>query len=132
MNFACVKCTSVLDRSLIGDVEVDLCPSCGGLWLDRGEIDQLAAQPEEAIEALKAALTEGKPVAQSASVWRCPACPGRLREAMLGPVRVDYCLLCRGIFLDRGELDAVLAAVKGSTVRQLLQLAASMAGPPAP
>ena len=39
MHRTCVKCTSVLDKSMVGDVEVDLCPSCGGLWLDRGELE---------------------------------------------------------------------------------------------
>src|SRR5207253_516309 len=37
----CVKCTSVLDKSKIGGVEVDLCPACGGLWLDQGEIEKI-------------------------------------------------------------------------------------------
>jgi len=25
------------------DVEVDLCPTCNGAWLDRGEIDEIAS-----------------------------------------------------------------------------------------
>jgi hypothetical protein len=45
MNLACVKCTSVLDKARVGDVEVDLCPSCGGLWLDHGEIERLGRGP---------------------------------------------------------------------------------------
>jgi Zn-finger nucleic acid-binding protein len=38
MLLCCVKCTSILDKSMVGDVEVDLCPKCGGLWLDYGEV----------------------------------------------------------------------------------------------
>jgi Zn-finger nucleic acid-binding protein len=43
-------------------------------------------------------------------------------------VHVDYCAKCHGVFLDRGELDAAVAAVKGSTLRQVITLAAHIAG----
>ena len=43
-NIVCVKCTSVLDRTTIGGIEVDNCPQCGGLWLDRGELEQILDQ----------------------------------------------------------------------------------------
>lgn len=33
---------SVLEPKFIRGVEVDICPRCRGLWLDRGEIDKLA------------------------------------------------------------------------------------------
>jgi Zn-finger nucleic acid-binding protein len=31
---------------------------------------------------------------------------------MLGSVHVDYCGKCQGIFLDRGELEAAVDAVR--------------------
>ena len=34
---------------------------------------------------------------------------------MLGPVHIEYCGKCHGIFLDKGELDQAVTAVKGST-----------------
>jgi Zn-finger nucleic acid-binding protein len=42
-------------------------------------------------------------------------------------VHVDYCTKCHGVFLDRGELDQAVAAVKGSTLRQVLTLAVGAA-----
>ena len=47
MNLTCVKCTSVLDKARVGDVEVDLCPSCGGLWLDKGDVEVLAEREQD-------------------------------------------------------------------------------------
>ena len=51
---------------------------------------------------------------------------------MLGAVHVDYCSRCHGIFLDRGELAAALAAVRerdtGATARQVFEAAISVAG----
>ena len=128
MNLTCVKCTSVLDKARVGDVEVDLCPSCGGLWLDHGEIERIGrGQPTE-LDKLRSALGgSAKPEAASESIANCPACPGELKEVVLGPVRVDYCTKCHGVFLDKGELDQAVAAVKGSTLKQVLMLAGQVA-----
>ena len=34
---------TVLEPRYHGGVEVDVCPKCKGVWLDRGELDKLAA-----------------------------------------------------------------------------------------
>ena len=128
MNLACVKCTSVLDKARIGDVEVDLCPSCGGLWLDHGEIERLGRGKPEDLTRLRTALT-GSAAQEPASetTTSCPACPGSLNVVKLGPVNVEYCGKCHGIFLDRGELDQAVKAVSGTTVKQVVTLAGSVA-----
>lgn len=43
----CPTCRSYMDKRHMGETEpvlVDLCPSCGGLWLDRGELEQVLDQ----------------------------------------------------------------------------------------
>ncbi|MFC7330527.1 zf-TFIIB domain-containing protein [Marinactinospora rubrisoli] len=40
----------------------------------------------------------------------CPKCPGELSRRVLVGVTVDQCGKCRGIFLDRGELEQLLEA----------------------
>src|SRR5437764_613163 len=41
-NLCCVTCSSILDKAAFQGLEVDLCPKCGGLWLERGEITRAA------------------------------------------------------------------------------------------
>jgi len=45
-----MNCPLCIDQTLTvmhrGGVELDVCPKCKGIWLDRGEIDRLAADPE--------------------------------------------------------------------------------------
>jgi Zn-finger nucleic acid-binding protein len=128
MNLTCVKCTSVLDKARVGDVEVDLCPSCGGLWLDHGEIERIGRGKAEEMDKLRTALAgSARPDPASETKASCPACPGQLKEVVLGPVHVDYCTKCHGVFLDKGELDQAVQAVKGSTLRQVITLAAGAA-----
>ena len=40
---------------------------------------------------------------------RCPSCASRLVEVERSDVLIDACPQCRGIWLDRGELDKILA-----------------------
>jgi Zn-finger nucleic acid-binding protein len=128
MNLACVKCTSVLDKARIGDVEVDLCPSCGGLWLDHGEIERLGRGKPDDLTRLRTALTgSAAPEPASETTTSCPACPGSLNVVKLGPITIEYCGKCHGIFLDRGELDEAVGAVAGTTVKQVVTLAGSLA-----
>lgn len=37
----CPKCGDDLEVTHLGGVEVDVCPDCGGLYLDAGELDKI-------------------------------------------------------------------------------------------
>jgi Zn-finger nucleic acid-binding protein len=39
---------------------------------------------------------------------QCPSCGGELVELERSGVRIDACRQCRGVWLDRGELDRIL------------------------
>lgn len=39
---------------------------------------------------------------------KCPACDCELRMSERKGVEIDYCPTCRGVWLDRGELDKLL------------------------
>ena len=124
----CVKCDSVLDRSIVGGVEVDACPRCGGLWLDRGELERIAKLPVGDKLALRRNLTGdvAHPPEPSDTTDSCPRFSGVLAEVHLGKVLVDYCDACHGMFLDKGELDAALTGARGQAdVASLLQAAAA-------
>jgi Zn-finger nucleic acid-binding protein len=130
-QLTCVKCTSVLDRADFEGLEVDLCPSCGGLWLDRGEITRAARLPETELRRLRDLIGAANPAAPIGSENHipCPACPGLLAEFSLGSIRVECCSACHGIFLDRGELEEALSAVRAHdnevTGREMVDAAVS-------
>jgi Zn-finger nucleic acid-binding protein len=99
---------------LVEEVEVDICPGCHGLWLDQDEIHALGAKSDLALEELRAAVQaeEGQPEAPSTTAQPCPACNGKLSVASLGTFAVEHCMECGGLFLDRGELDKVMALTR--------------------
>jgi Zn-finger nucleic acid-binding protein len=127
-TIACVKCKTKLDKSIVYDVEVDVCPRCGGMWLDQGEITALAGMPDSELADLRAIhlKPQAPPHIPAKANLKCPACPGTLKEIVLGSVWVDYCARCHGFHLDRGELDQAVrvARSKGGSAKQVLALAA--------
>jgi Zn-finger nucleic acid-binding protein len=49
---------------------------------------------------------------------KCPTCNIRLMPANRGPVAIDFCPSCWGIWLDRGELDAIVSQARRDGARE--------------
>ena len=45
---ACPVCKTGLALSVRADIEIDYCPSCRGVWLDRGELDKIIERSQAA------------------------------------------------------------------------------------
>ena len=84
-------------------VEVDLCPTCGGIFLDTKEIRTLTGSSN-----LHKLLTKYLGL-DSDSHLVCPNCGGLMDGEDAGNVRVDVCLTCNGVWLDAGELKRLSA-----------------------
>lgn len=42
----------------------------------------------------------------------CPVCHGAFREVLRDGILIDVCTQCKGVWLDRGELDKLLALTR--------------------
>jgi Zn-finger nucleic acid-binding protein len=92
----------------INTIEIDRCPSCGGIVLDKGEnevIDSLGMA--HVIEGGVTATHEHRSTA--ARCYECDREMVALRGA--GDVEYDWCEHCERLFFDRGELTAIEAFV---------------------
>ena len=85
--------------TLLRKVQVDVCPKCRGLFLDKGEIKTLTGKSN-----LNRLLTKylGR---DSDSPLVCPHCGGLMDGEDAGGIRVEVCLTCFGVWLDSGELE---------------------------
>ncbi len=62
----CPSCTeTVLSMSERNGIEIDFCPSCRGVWLDRGELDKIISKAVSEQESLMKA--ESKPAETNSS-----------------------------------------------------------------
>jgi len=100
----CLECGQAALIVEYAGVEVDFCPACGGCWLDEGELSLATggAVGESAGLALTVSGRKGK--------RRCPRCARRMKvgAAAGSKVDVDVCPTGHGVWLDAGELAALI------------------------
>ncbi len=116
---------------MVQKVEVDICPDCGGLWLDKDEIRDLSLKSERQLADLRKIIQESdkKDFKPPTTVREpCPACAGKLSVAVLGPIHIEHCLSCEGIYLDKGEMDKAIKVLKvrGENIATIVALAGSV------
>jgi len=110
----CPACSDMLFRRTIEDVETDGCPSCGGIWLDKGELHDLAKSPA-ALRKLDKTFVPGVQASTAERTGLCPRCSQPLVQFEFDKfrgVRLDRCKACGGIWLDHGEAGAIAARLE--------------------
>jgi len=115
----CPDCGSALVAESYADIQLEGCRSCGGVWLDPGELKQLVQNPPtlEAVEAENVPTVEQ--VESASPDRRCPKCESGLESyhyAYDTPVVLDSCVSCSGIWVQDGELakiEQILEKEKG-------------------
>jgi len=145
----CPKCGSQMkEEPVVHDRKVERCTLCGGLFFDRGELEDILFLSEEERkgfrigilhlvlpfwkthktddekilidfhadqEKRKAQLAEkltdpNAKKEQELHRMNCPKCGSAMKAVDLGhELELDECTLCRGVFLDYGELEVIRA-----------------------
>ena len=52
----------------------------------------------------------------------CPACKNSMVILELNQVEIDYCTACKGIWLDRGELDLIFSTSEKKEIAKLFSV----------
>lgn len=110
----CIKCEGALELVRVGDVEVDQCDTCHGIWFDSGELAKIVgAKDVEALRKRAVATRDADQKRKAADQKRatCPRCRGEGKlvqiASMTADIHIDTCAVCGGEWLDGGELAIV-------------------------
>ena len=106
----CPVCKKGMEEEDFGDVHVDVCKGCHGIWFDWFELSKLDEEDEGFGTALKEALEYEAGQKKRTSPIKCPKCGMRMHQhkyQRANKIDVDECYHCGGFFLDAGELKAV-------------------------
>jgi len=102
----CPKCrTQELVAHDVEDttVNVDVCPTCNGVWFDAGELEATLA--DLAVDDLRV------PSRSKRAPFVCPRC-GKMMFAFNYPqtfAQIDMCKNCGGVWLDANEYEEIAA-----------------------
>lgn len=83
------------------NVFADHCPKCEGVFLDRNELARLTGHKN-----INAQITEHLGI-DVGSTLVCPADGGLMDDEKFDAVTIDVCTQCQGVWLDKGELEAL-------------------------
>ena len=110
----CPDCHEPLVVIELEGIEIDRCVQCRGTWLDAGELEQIVElagiEPGRVTAAMQAARRGRR------GQRRCPRCNRRLDVITIGTdpaVEVDHCPIGHGLWLDAGEMRAIVRSFSG-------------------
>ena len=117
----CPKCQQELQHQLFGEVEVDQCLACKGVWFDLGELPVLRKQKNT-----KYSKDAGETAVYDVLSAPCPRCGGkghmtRINDLKRPEIMMDTCPICYGIWLDGGELDKLTESNVGLSIKALIR-----------
>lgn len=125
----CPRCDGQsLSAQTLSGIEVDRCPRCNGVWLDRGEGEMVTRPgelPAAVVEGIQALADAAAAPDQSAPL-SCPRCEATMRRERYAEsdVEIDRCRC--GVWLDDGELEKI-AGYRAGCIEQLQRRGAETA-----
>src|SRR5579884_2199939 len=109
----CPNCHVDLQGVDYAGVHIETCPTCGGDWLDAGELQSIAEarksrfSQEECDAIAQAATIQGVRMYNLKRHLTCPKCGGTTNPVNYGDdsgLIIDRCPGCNGVWLEKGEL----------------------------
>jgi hypothetical protein len=85
----------------------------------REEMKKLRQQARETRDQIEKAEIEK---ARELHYMKCPKCGMDLSEIDFRGIKVDKCFCCEGIYLDKGELEAILKSEDRGIMKKVLKV----------
>jgi len=111
----CPRCSNELELTKFSEVPVHECSQCHGVWFERGELEHTADQATPDLAWMDFELWNDQELFNVAeSALSCPADGQGLAAIHYGDtgVVVDHCVNCGGVWLDAGEFEHIIQALK--------------------
>jgi Zn-finger nucleic acid-binding protein len=119
----CPNDNEQLAKVLFHHVEVDYCSKCLGIWFDKDELRNAKDDKDKQLNWIDFDLWRDKAKFQiSRGDKHCPVCRVGLTEVKYdgSKTKVDFCKMCQGVWLDRGEFKQIINYLKNKSDYQIL------------
>ncbi len=114
---------TTLETHTVHSVSVEECPKCHGLWFEGGELRQAKDAEEPGANWLDFDLwSKHGEFSADWSSHKCPRCGKSMASLAYSStgVTVDYCVDRHGVWLHKGEFEAILAALHEEALSKTL------------
>ncbi len=112
-----------LEKILFHNVEVDYCPTCLGIWFDKDELRLAKDDKDKQLNWVDVDLWRDKGRFNvSKGDKHCPVDRVGLVEVKYdgSKTKVDFCKMCQGVWLDRGEFKQIINYLKNKSDHAIL------------
>lgn len=110
-SVACPGCGSVFEQRRYGDLEIDECRDCGGLWFDSQELADYLMRRKVASTGVDWA-GPCRDIKTSSMRLSCPRCEdSQLKPCKWGVLVFNRCGRCFGAHVGRADLENYIADV---------------------
>ena len=100
----CPSCRCEMRVCVERGIELDICDSCNGVWLDAGELAKLAKDEEGRRCSWSIPANQECPL----TTFHCSRCSDMfLVEVIIKHHAFQCCRICDGLFVDSGTLDSI-------------------------
>lgn len=125
----CPVCLIAMEKATLrgaaGALTLDHCTRCGGVWFERGEVQQLAGRPTAELWAqIAPRADQARPLCHGcntpldrdlancgtcgrANLLACPHCDEQMTRREHEGLALDVCQRCRGVWFDHHELATI-------------------------
>ena len=109
----CPNDGTTLEAATLDRVTVHDCPKCGGMWFEKDELRRAKDGAEDWVRWLDCDIFAAAQESSDTTTKTCAECGEALRSLVYphSNVRVDVCVADHGVWLDKGEFDAIVKAL---------------------
>jgi Zn-finger nucleic acid-binding protein len=107
----CSTCRKKLDSAIFYGIEVDYCPVCLGMFFEEDELRLAKDEKDDQLRWLDIDLWKNEEEFKAKKSKKiCPKCRLPFYEIKYGDsgIEVDICIVCKGVWLDRGEFRKII------------------------
>lgn len=111
----CPTCQIPMQTMRIGEAQIDECPTCRGIWFDKGELEEIKDEADPDLRFLDIGIWSRKALFNiRKETLSCPRCRNLSMRAINfqePDIDVTFCPACEGVWLNADDFRKILATL---------------------
>ena len=119
----CPKCKAELFTFEVEGISLEQCNSCEGIWFDKNELRQVKDKADSDLNWMDFEIWKHPEKFKAGrQKYDCPKCNVKMEVLDYDHtnIEIDYCKSCEGVWLDKGEIQKLIAALENELVSKPL------------